>query len=290
LHYKNDSCLSLIYVVFTVSLCCNFPAGAIGHHAVVQWSGGKRETMSEKRILVGDDRALPIGQIIATIGFESSVAATLTRQEVCALMERVGIVPAVSVESAEDALFVAEALAEEGIPILEISMNGHKAIDVISHLAQRFPKTIVGAGSILEKDTASRCLAAGAKFLASDVFVPGVVELAAQEKVAVVPGALTPTEIIAAWNGGADFVKVTPCDAVGGHDYIRSLKTAMPQVRLMAAGGVNQRTALNFIKAGATALGVGKELIPDEAIWLRQTNRIRELARRFLSSVQNGRD
>jgi len=244
--------------------------------------------MGEMRILVGDDLALRMGQVIATTCFESSVAATLTRQEVCALIERVGIVPAVSVESEEDALFVAEALAEVGIPILEISMNGHKAIDAISHLAKRFPKTILGAGSIFEKDTASRCLGAGAKFLTSDVFVPGFTELAAKEKVAVIPGALTPTEIIAAWNCGADFVKITPCDAMGGHTYIRSLKTAMPEVRLIAAGGVNQLTALNFIKAGATALSVGKDLIPGEAIWLRQSNRIGELARRFLNSVHNG--
>jgi 2-dehydro-3-deoxyphosphogluconate aldolase/(4S)-4-hydroxy-2-oxoglutarate aldolase len=272
-----------------LDLCCNLAAGAFGNHAVVQWSGGKKETMSEARVLVGDHLTLPMGQVIATSGFEKSAAATLTRREVCALMERVGIVPAVSVESAEEALFVAEALAEVGVPIVEISMNGHKAIDVISDLVRRSPKTIVGAGSIFDKDTASRCLGAGAKFLTSDVFVPEFVELAAKEKVAVIPGALTPTEIIAAWNAGADFVKITPCEAMGGHNYIRSLKTAMPQVRLIAAGGVNQLTGLNFIKAGATALSVGKDLIPGEAIWLRQANRIQELARRFLNSVQNGR-
>jgi 2-dehydro-3-deoxyphosphogluconate aldolase/(4S)-4-hydroxy-2-oxoglutarate aldolase len=289
LDYYIDSRLALIYVVFTFDLCCNLAARAFGNQVVVQWSGGKKETMSEARVLVGDHLTRPMGQVNATTGFEWSAAATLTRREICALMERVGIVPAVSVESAEDALFVAEALAEVGIPIVEISMNGHKAIDVISHLARRFPKTIVGAGSIFDKDTASRCLGAGAKFLTSDVFVPGCVELAANEKVAVIPAALTPTEIMAAWNAGADFVKVTPCDAMGGHTYIRSLKAAIPQVRLIAAGGVNQLTALNFIRAGATALSVDKELIPGEAIWLRQTNRIQELARRFLSSVHNGR-
>jgi 2-dehydro-3-deoxyphosphogluconate aldolase/(4S)-4-hydroxy-2-oxoglutarate aldolase len=289
LHNENDSCLSTIYMVLMFDLCCNWRAGAFGNHVVVQWSGGKKETMSEMRILVGDDLALPIGQIIAPTGFESSVPATLTREEVCARIERVGMIPAVRVESAEDALFAADALAQVGIPVVEISMNGPTAIEVISRLVQRSPKTIVGAGSIFDKDTASRCLSVGAKFLTSDVFDPGIVELAAKEKIAAIPAALTPTEIISAWNAGADFVKVTPCDAMGGHNYIRSLKAAIPQVRLIAAGGVNQLTALNFIKAGATALHVGKDLIPDEAIWLRQTNRIQELARRFLSSVHDGR-
>jgi 2-dehydro-3-deoxyphosphogluconate aldolase/(4S)-4-hydroxy-2-oxoglutarate aldolase len=289
LHYYIDSRLALIYVVFTFDLCCNRRAGAFGNQVVVQWSGGKKGTMGETRILVGDDLALRMGQVIATTGFESSAAATLTREEVCARIEKVGIIPAVRLESAEDAVFAANAFAEVGIPVIEIGMNGPAAIDVISHLVQRSPKTIVGAGSIFDKDTGSRCLGAGAKFLTSDVFVPGVVELAAKEKIAVIPGALTPTEIIAARNAGADFVKVTPCDAMGGHNYIRSLKTAMPQVRLIAAGGVNQLTALNFIRAGATALAAGKDLIPGEAIWLRQTNRIQELARRFLCSVRDGR-
>jgi 2-dehydro-3-deoxyphosphogluconate aldolase/(4S)-4-hydroxy-2-oxoglutarate aldolase len=276
-------------MVFTCDLCCNLAAGAFGNHVVVRWSGGKKETMSAGRILVGDDLALATGQVIAATCFETSVAATLTREEVCACIEKIGIIPAVRVESAEDALFAADALAQVGIPVVEISMNERGAIDVISHLARHVPRMIVGAGNIFNTDTASRCLDKGAKFLTSDVFVPGVVELAAKEKITVIPAALTPTEIIAAWNAGSDFVKVTPCDAVGGHNYIRSLKAAMPQVRLIAAGGVNQLTALNFIKAGATALSAGRELIPDEAIWLRQTNRIQELARRFASSVLNGR-
>jgi 2-dehydro-3-deoxyphosphogluconate aldolase/(4S)-4-hydroxy-2-oxoglutarate aldolase len=276
-------------MVFTFDLCCNWPAGAYGNHVVVQWSGGKKETMSESRILVGDDLALPMGQVIAGTGFERSGATTLARQEVCACIEKIGIIPAVRVEFAEDAFFVVDTLAEVDIPVIEISMNGPKAIDVISHLVQRCPKTIVGAGSIFDKDTAGRCLGAGAKFLTSDVFVPAVVELAANEKIAAIPAALTPTEVLSAWNAGSDFVRVTPCDAMGGHNYIRSLKAAMPQVRLIAAGGVNQLTALNFINAGATALSVSKDLIPSEAIWLRQTNRIQELARRFLNSVHYGR-
>jgi 2-dehydro-3-deoxyphosphogluconate aldolase/(4S)-4-hydroxy-2-oxoglutarate aldolase len=106
----------------------------------------------------------------------------------------------------------------------------------------------------------------------------------------VLPGVLTPTEVIKAWKAGSDFVKVFPCSGVGGDRYIRSLKAALPQIQLIAAGGVNQQTAANFILAGATAIGVGGELIPYEAIVLRQAKRIRELARRFKGYVKEARD
>jgi 2-dehydro-3-deoxyphosphogluconate aldolase/(4S)-4-hydroxy-2-oxoglutarate aldolase len=119
--------------------------------------------------------------------------------------------------------------------------------------------------------------------------VPGLVEFAAKQGIAVLPGAFTPTEIVAAWNAGADFVKVVPCNAAGGASYIRSLKAALPDVLLIAAGGVTQLTALDLVKAGAIALGVGGELIPREALRLRQAQRIQELARRFLAFVDNGR-
>jgi 2-keto-3-deoxy-6-phosphogluconate aldolase len=132
-------------------------------------------------------------------------------------------------------------------------------------------------------------LGAGAKFLTSDGLVLPVVEFSAKENVVVFPGAFTPTEIIAARNAGSDFVKVVPCDAAGGDTYIRSLRAALPDVPLIAAGGITQLTAFNVISAGATALGVGRDLIPAEAVRLRQAGRIQELARRFLSFVDTGR-
>jgi 2-dehydro-3-deoxyphosphogluconate aldolase/(4S)-4-hydroxy-2-oxoglutarate aldolase len=115
------------------------------------------------------------------------------------------------------------------------------------------------------------------------------VEFAAKNDLAVLPGALTPTEIVTAWAAGADFVKVFPCAQVGGDKYIKALATALPQVPLLAAGGVNQQTATNFILAGAAAIGVGHELIPPEAIEQRESERIRELARRFIGFVKDGR-
>jgi 2-dehydro-3-deoxyphosphogluconate aldolase/(4S)-4-hydroxy-2-oxoglutarate aldolase len=227
--------------------------------------------------------------LLSSIELETPKTASRSREEVRYRIAEIGIVPVVRAASEDDALFAAEALAEAGIPIVEISAAYPSAFHSISQLAERLPDTIVGAGSIVDVKTARRCLDEGATFLATDGLVLDVVELAADEGVAVFPGALTPTEIVAAWKAGADFVKVIPCDAMGGHTYIRSLKFAMPQIHLIAAGGVDQRTALNFITAGATALGVGADLIPAEAIRLRQSQRIQELGRRFLTAVATGR-
>jgi 2-dehydro-3-deoxyphosphogluconate aldolase/(4S)-4-hydroxy-2-oxoglutarate aldolase len=227
--------------------------------------------------------------IMQLIESDNSTTVKVAKDEVRYRISHVGIIPAVRVGSEEDALFVAETLAEAGIPIVEMSMTFPGAIHAVTHLADRLPEMAVGAGSVLDAEMARRCVGEGARFLTTDGLVPEVMEFASREDVVVLPGALTPTEVIAAWKAGADFVKVVPCDAVGGSNYIRSLKTALPQVRLIAAGGVNQKTALSFITAGATALGVGRDLIPTEAVQLRQGQRIHELARRFLSAVQSGR-
>jgi 2-dehydro-3-deoxyphosphogluconate aldolase/(4S)-4-hydroxy-2-oxoglutarate aldolase len=228
--------------------------------------------------------------IIGSMNLETSKAATITKEEIRYRIAEIGIIPAVRVASEQDALFVAEALAEAGIPLIEISAVFPGAFQAIAHLSELLPNIIVGAGSVMSTEVARRCLDEGAKFLTTDGLVLDVVEFAINKGIVVFPGALTPTEIIAAWKAGSDFVKVVPCDAAGGSNYIRSLKSAMPQIHLSAAGGVNQRTALSFITAGATALGVGRDLIPAEAIRLRQSQRIQELARRFLSFVGNARN
>jgi 2-dehydro-3-deoxyphosphogluconate aldolase / (4S)-4-hydroxy-2-oxoglutarate aldolase len=213
----------------------------------------------------------------------------MTKIEVHKRIEETGIIPAVRASSAEDARFAAETVSRGGIPIVEITMTVPEALEVITQLLKSTPEMIVGAGSILDVETARRCVDAGAQFLTTDGLVLKVVEFAVKEHIVVFPGALTPSEVIEAWGAGSDFVKVVPCAAVGGESYVRSLNAALPQVPLIAAGGVNQLTALNFILSGATALGVGRELIPKEAIRLRQSDRIIELARRFLSFVNNGR-
>ncbi len=213
----------------------------------------------------------------------------MTKPEVRALIENIGIVPGIRVSTPEDACFAAEAVNRAGIPIAEITMTVPGAVGVIAHLTRSHPEMVVGAGTVLETETAQRCFDAGARFLTSPGLVLGVVEFAAKNDVVVLPGALTPTEVIAGWKAGADFVKIFPCAPVGGHNYIRALKAPLPQVPLIASGGVNQQTATNFILAGAAALGIGTELMPREAIQLRQEQWIHELARRFMAMVRSAR-
>jgi len=214
----------------------------------------------------------------------------MRRSEACALIREIGIVPAVRLTTAEEAHFAAEAIVSGGIPIVEITLTVTGAVDLISHLAQFHPKMLVGAGTVLNTEMAGKCIDAGASFLTSPGLNPKIVEFAAKKDIAVLPGALTPTEVIEAWEAGSDFVKVFPCADVGGERYIKALKTALPQIPLIAAGGVNQQTAGNYILAGATAIGVGGELIPTEAIERRQSRRIRELALRFAGFVKEARD
>lgn len=214
----------------------------------------------------------------------------MKRSETCALIREIGIIPAVRVSTAEEAHFAAEAVASGCIPIVEITLTVTGAVELISHLAHYHPKMLVGAGTVLTIELAGRCIDAGASFITSPGLNPKIVEFATKKDIAVLPGALTPTEVIEAWEAGSDFVKVFPCVDVGGDRYIRALKTALPQIPLVAAGGVSQQTAGNYILAGASAIGVGGDLIPHEAIERRQAKRIRELSLRFTRFVKEARE
>jgi 2-dehydro-3-deoxyphosphogluconate aldolase/(4S)-4-hydroxy-2-oxoglutarate aldolase len=213
----------------------------------------------------------------------------MTKEEVRARIEEIGVIPAVRFRSAEDARFATQAVSRGGIPIVEITMTVPGAIALIADLARNSPDVIVGAGTIFDKETASRCLDAGAKFLTSPGLDLQLVECAPSKDVVVLAGALTPTEVTMAWKAGADFVKIFPCAPVGGEKYIKALKGPFRHVPLIAAGGVNQMTAASFILAGASAIGVGGELVPQEAIQHRQEERIHELARRFVGFVSKAR-
>ena len=213
----------------------------------------------------------------------------MKKKEVSTRIQQVAIIPAIRALSGDDAHFAAEVVAHGGIPIVEITMTVPGAVELISHLVRTDPEVVVGAGTVLDTKTARQCVDAGASFITAPSFNPAVVEFAAKENVLVLPGALTPTEVVTAWSAGADFIKVFPCAQVGGDKYIKALHTSLPQVPLIAAGGVNQQTAGNFILSGATAIGVGAELIPTEAIERRQSERIRELARRFQKLVKDAR-
>ena len=213
----------------------------------------------------------------------------MTKQEVRAWIEETGVIAAVRERSKENALFAAEAVFQGGIPVVEIALTVPQAAMVISQLVKDIPGIVVGAGSVTRPDAALQSLDAGAQFLTSDGFHPTVIEFGAKRNVVVIPGTLTPTEVISAWETNADFVKVVPCAQLGGPTYIASLHAMFPDIPLIASGGVDQLSASKLVLAGAIALGVGRELIPREAIQHRQAARIGELARRFLDFVKSGK-
>jgi 2-dehydro-3-deoxyphosphogluconate aldolase/(4S)-4-hydroxy-2-oxoglutarate aldolase len=213
----------------------------------------------------------------------------MNKDEIRARIRGIGIVPGVRVQDADLAVFAAESVYEAGIPIVEITMTVPGAIGVISQLAKKYPDLIVGAGTVLDAETARSCLDAGARFVTSPGLVPDVLEFTIGSDAVAIPGALTPSEVIAAWKAGADLVKIFPCSVIGGDAYIRSLRVPLPQIPLIASGGVNQLTARDFIFAGASALGIRSELTPREALQTRQKQWIYELARRFTSIVREAR-
>ena len=213
----------------------------------------------------------------------------MNKAEVRTRIEELGIIPAIRFASTDDARFAVETICEAGIPIAEITLTVPDAVELITALVHDFPDAVIGAGTVLDAKTAQRCVDAGAMFLTSTGLDVNVVGVAVKESVLVLPGALTPTEIITAWRAGADLVKVFPCSQLGGEHYIRAIKAALPQIPLVAAGGVRQHTVANFIQAGATAIGVGKDLMPAEAVHKRNATWIRELTLRFAALVRHAR-
>jgi 2-dehydro-3-deoxyphosphogluconate aldolase/(4S)-4-hydroxy-2-oxoglutarate aldolase len=210
----------------------------------------------------------------------------MTKEEVRARIVELAILPAVRAANAEDALFAAEAVSRGGLPIVELTMTVPNATELIAHLVKKHPHTVVGAGTVLDLETARACLAAGAKFITSPGLDLEIVQFAVKAGVVVMPGVLTPSEIIAAVKAGADFVKIFPCSQVGGVDYLHALKAPFPNVSFIAAGGINQQTAGKYLAAGAAAVGIGADLVPPRAIAIRESEWIEELARRYVQTVK----
>jgi 2-dehydro-3-deoxyphosphogluconate aldolase/(4S)-4-hydroxy-2-oxoglutarate aldolase len=213
----------------------------------------------------------------------------VTKEQVCARIREIGILPAIRTPTAEDALFAARQMVKWGIPIVELTMTVPGAIGVIEELMRTEPELIVGAGSVLDVETARACVGGGAAFITSPGFDAEIVDFTVKHTVAAIPGALTPSEIMRAHKAGADIIKIFPCAQVGGPEYIRALRNPFPHLALIASGGVDQQNAGQFIRAGATALGIRGELIPSEAIERRDDNWIQELAGRFLTIVERAR-
>jgi 2-dehydro-3-deoxyphosphogluconate aldolase/(4S)-4-hydroxy-2-oxoglutarate aldolase len=213
----------------------------------------------------------------------------MNKEEVRARINETGIFPGIRAHSAKQALYAAETLYAAGIPVSEVTMTVPDGIEVIREIVKRIPDMAIGAGTVLDQETTKRCVDAGARFITSTGMVPEVLGATLKAGVVAIPGALTPSEVIACWKAGADFVKIFPVAALGGDLYIRSLKLPLPQISLIATGGVNPKNTIDFIRAGAAAVGLGTELLPKEALLKQQDHRIHELARRFLALVKDGR-
>jgi 2-dehydro-3-deoxyphosphogluconate aldolase / (4S)-4-hydroxy-2-oxoglutarate aldolase len=215
----------------------------------------------------------------------------MTREQVRARVLEVGIIPVVRAGSAKQAIAAAVAVAAGGISIVEVTMTVPGALDAITQLVKTLGKeVIVGAGTVLDADAARQCFDAGAEFLVSPGLDLGTVKAANQAGKLIMAGALTPTEVIIAWKGGADFVKVFPASAVGGASYLKALRGPLPQIPLVPTGGVNLNTAADFLKAGASALGIGGELVLAAALTSGNVAQITELARRYVEIVQQVRE
>ncbi|MFI5097292.1 MAG: bifunctional 4-hydroxy-2-oxoglutarate aldolase/2-dehydro-3-deoxy-phosphogluconate aldolase [Candidatus Acidiferrales bacterium] len=214
----------------------------------------------------------------------------MDKQALRARVEEVGLVPVIRTSAAEDARFAVEEVSHAGIPIIELTMTVPGALDVIRDLVQKVPDVILGAGTVLDVDTARRCIDAGAQFISSPALdLPTVDYVAGLPNIIMIAGAMTPTEVLAAWKAGSDFVKIFPVSLVGGDNYIRALRRPFPDIPLIAGGGVTQQNAAYYLLAGVSALSVGKELIPRESMLLHKPDRIRELTRRFATIVRSTR-
>jgi 2-dehydro-3-deoxyphosphogluconate aldolase/(4S)-4-hydroxy-2-oxoglutarate aldolase len=214
----------------------------------------------------------------------------MNKAEIVKQIEDVGLVPVVRASSADEAMQVIEAIKAGGVNVLEITMTVPGAVRVIEKVADKYgSEVLVGAGTVLDPETARACLLAGAQFIVSPALNLDTIDLCHRYSAPVCPGVLTPTEVVTAWSAGADFVKVFPCGSVGGASYIKNLKGPLPQIKMIPTGGVSLKTAADFIKAGANALGVGTDLVDVKAIRAGDAGVVTERAKQFLEIVREAR-
>jgi len=214
----------------------------------------------------------------------------VTRDAVVRRLIEVGIVPVLRASSADEALAVGDAIVAGGVDVVEITMTVPGAVAAIREVVKRYgDRLLVGAGTVLDATAAGECLAAGARFIVSPAIDETTIALCRREDVAVLPGALTPTEVLRAWRLGADLVKVFPCGAVGGPGYIKALKAPLPHIPLVPTGGVTLSTAPAYFAAGASAIGVGSDLCDVSAIRDGRPERVTDAARAYLRAVQSAR-
>jgi len=197
-----------------------------------------------------------------------------------------GIVAVVRSQDSQQLVQVVEALAEGGVTVVEITMTVPNALEVLRQTRQKLgDRVLLGAGTILDTETARAALLAGAEYLVSPTLNLDVIRMCQRYNKLVMPGAFTPTEILAAWEAGADIVKVFPAEIVGPA-FFKAIKGPLPQIRVMPTGGVDLTTATTFLQAGASCLGVGGQLVEPKAVAERNFDRIRDLARQYIAIVQ----
>ncbi len=214
----------------------------------------------------------------------------MNKQAILSSIIDIGVVPVVRTNSAESAIRSIEAIYRGGIRAAEITMTVPGAVKALEKIADQFGDQIVlGAGTVLDPETARACMLAGAQFFVTPALNLKTIEIAHRYSKAIMPGALTPTEVLTAWDAGADIVKVFPCSAVGGAKYIKALKAPFPQIEMIPTGGVNLDTAADFLKAGACAVAVGGELVDAKTIQEGRYEVFEERAKQYLAAVKNAR-
>lgn len=214
----------------------------------------------------------------------------MDKTQVIQKIEETGLVPVVRASSADEAMRVIDAIKEGGVSVLEITMTVPGAVKVIEEIVAKYgSEATVGAGTVLDPETARACILAGAQFVVSPALNLDTIALCRRYSVPVMPGALTPTEVVTAWQAGADFVKVFPCGSMGGASYIKNLKGPLPHIKFIPTGGVSLKTAADFVKAGSSALGVGTDLVDVKAIRAGEAHVVTERARQFTEIIREAR-
>lgn len=213
----------------------------------------------------------------------------MTKDEVIGRIRECGVLPVIRASSKEEAIELVDAIAGGGVTTVEVTMTVPDAVEVVSKLASERPDLLIGAGTVPDAKTARECIGAGAKFIVSPSTNFDTIAYCNEVDIVVMPGALTPTEVVNAWEAGADIVKVFPADAMGGAKYLRSLKAPLPHIKLIPTGGVNQNTAADLIRAGAEAVGVGADLVDVSAIREGRADLVTAAAKKYLEIVAEAR-
>lgn len=214
----------------------------------------------------------------------------MSRHETLKRIVQTGIVPVVRARSGEEALGAIDAIRAGGIDVMEITMTVPGAIDIVRELVRKFKDDVaLGVGTVLDAETARACILAGAQFVVTPIVDSPTMACCRTYSVPVLAGALTPTEVVAAWRAGADMVKVFPCNSVGGASYVKALKAPLPQIDLVPTGGVSLSNVGDFIQAGAIAVGAGADLVDLAKLRAGQAGAITERARGYVQAIQKAR-